>query len=445
MDTPHDTRRRLLAFGHRRAVLCGLTALAGASTAPAQNAAKLGAIRPAPANGSAVARGGAPEPFVPPPGATSTGKYKPSIFETFEDRRSAQGGLPAAFPPPADMSQVALVAPAKPKTAIDNTWNDMVNFLNGKPEAPMPNSAAPVPQGYTAPVQQGFAPPPMYAGPPAYRWYGWGTTTPGANPLAPHGHYPQASANWYAHSGATPGAFPVPPVNPFRPPPGNEPPQYLAGGPPAPLETSPVSIRSAEVPVRTIVRQPDPMSGAGNAPVMFGYPPGTFPVPTTPGLPSDMMPIAQTPEAHGFVPSVTGEPPPPGFFPGIPVQPGAPTMTAPPTPGAPVFAPDLQWQPVSGPITDGMPTDIPFSKNAPIAATGIVQAVAVEPADLERQVAVACRGLAQSVSIKPTGPGKLTVRLVSASEAQARRAAEEISKLPALRGHEVAFEAKFGR
>lgn len=51
---------------------------------------------------------------------------------------------------------------------------------------------------------------PVLAGPPAYRWYGWGTVTPGANPYAPTGQYPKASADWYTLTKATPGAFPVP-------------------------------------------------------------------------------------------------------------------------------------------------------------------------------------------------------------------------------------------
>ncbi len=68
---------------------------------------------------------------------------------------------------------------------------------------------------------------PVYAGPPAYRWYGWGTVTPGANPYAPSGHYPKASANWYQITGATPGAFPVPVVDPHRPPAGTDPPAYV--------------------------------------------------------------------------------------------------------------------------------------------------------------------------------------------------------------------------
>jgi len=43
---------------------------------------------------------------------------------------------------------------------------------------------------------------------PAYRWYGYGAPTPGANPYAPNGTYTQPSAEFYTQSGATPGAIP---------------------------------------------------------------------------------------------------------------------------------------------------------------------------------------------------------------------------------------------
>lgn len=84
---------------------------------------------------------------------------------------------------------------------------------------------------------------PVYAGPPAYRWYGWGTVTPGANPLAPNGQYPRASANWYQITGATPGAFPVPVTSTGQPLPGIDPPSYgtvqQPGAIPSPSFSSP--------------------------------------------------------------------------------------------------------------------------------------------------------------------------------------------------------------
>jgi hypothetical protein len=43
---------------------------------------------------------------------------------------------------------------------------------------------------------------------PAWKWYGYGTPTPGRNPFAPNGTYPAVPATWYTTSGTTPGAIP---------------------------------------------------------------------------------------------------------------------------------------------------------------------------------------------------------------------------------------------
>src|SRR5438309_5468056 len=45
-------------------------------------------------------------------------------------------------------------------------------------------------------------------GTPAWKWYGYGTPTPGRNPLAPNGAYAPVPANWYTTTGTTPGAVP---------------------------------------------------------------------------------------------------------------------------------------------------------------------------------------------------------------------------------------------
>ncbi len=98
---------------------------------------------------------------------------------------------------------------------------------------------------------------PVFAGPPAYRWYGWGSVTPGANAFAPNGVYPKASANWYSITGATPGAFPVPVMNPLRSPPGTEPPTYgVARVTPQPVV--PVSTQPAVSPWPQPPAQPSP-------------------------------------------------------------------------------------------------------------------------------------------------------------------------------------------
>lgn len=44
---------------------------------------------------------------------------------------------------------------------------------------------------------------------PAWKWYGYGTPTPGTNPLAPNGSYLSVPGNWYPSVGATPGAVPA--------------------------------------------------------------------------------------------------------------------------------------------------------------------------------------------------------------------------------------------
>src|SRR4051794_34263612 len=59
---------------------------------------------------------------------------------------------------------------------------------------PVPNQAAEVPPGSSSA--------------PAWKWYGYGTPTPGRNPLAPAGVYGAVPGNWYTASGATPGAVP---------------------------------------------------------------------------------------------------------------------------------------------------------------------------------------------------------------------------------------------
>jgi hypothetical protein len=49
---------------------------------------------------------------------------------------------------------------------------------------------------------------------PAWKWYGYGTPTPGRNPLAPNGIYAPVPVNWHTTSGTTPGAIPSGRVGP---------------------------------------------------------------------------------------------------------------------------------------------------------------------------------------------------------------------------------------
>ncbi len=165
---------------------------------------------------------------------------------------------------------------------------------------------------------------PVYAGPPAYRWYGWGSVTPGANPYAPTGIAPIASANWYAITGATPGAFPVPVMNPLRPAPGTEPPTYISR--PAP-RMPPVTYAAPGVPVSVAAPQPpaypQPESSRAQQPSAESQvpPPTISPLP----IPTATAPLSPTPEPPKSIAAVA-----------------VPTLAMPPAPVAPPIMPQTE-------------------------------------------------------------------------------------------------------
>ena len=182
---------------------------------------------------------------------------------------------------------------------------------SARPAAPPAAQPRPLEQPTAATPYRGTAAngAPVYAGPPAYRWYGWGSVTPGANPLAPAGQYPKASANWYSITGATPGAFPVPVMNPLRQPPGTEPPNYTATRPqPHPV----VPAASYPVPPQPGERPAQPTY---NRPAESKFMPAPHPMPAPPA--TTFLPA----------PAVGVAPPAPAFLP-PPVS--VPTITAPP-------------------------------------------------------------------------------------------------------------------
>ena len=163
---------------------------------------------------------------------------------------------------------------------------------------------------------------PVYAGPPAYRWYGWGSVTPGANPLAPAGQYPKASANWYAITGATPGAFPVPVGNTTaRTVVGTEPPSYgLAARTPPAQQQAPAPTQqsvSQQQPTRAVERQEPPRFNPGTGSKFMPGPDSTAGATQTPafnpapvGVPTLTPPPVTKPVATATVPTPTLPPPP---------------------------------------------------------------------------------------------------------------------------------------
>ena len=214
-------------------------------------------------------------------------------------------------PPVAPTAMAMATEPAKSGSLVGSAWKDVRGWMSTQTKATKAAITGP-PDAPTAPrvgqPQAAKAPPPanaplvgrapgggtVYAGAPAYRWFGWGTTTPGQNPYAPSGDYAPTSATWYAQTGATPGAFPVPVANPFRAPPGPTTPAYA-------VQPAPAAMPAPQAPpgFRAIARSQPQQAQTRPAPPPVSEPKWT---PTTvPTLPAPMM---QTPPIfRGQVPT----------------------------------------------------------------------------------------------------------------------------------------------
>jgi len=334
---------------------------------------------------------------------------------------------------------------------------------------PQPQSVSPHPPVSQQPMPTASTPfrgtaangAPVYAGPPAYRWYGWGSVTPGANPMAPTGEYPKASANWYSITGATPGAFPVPVMNPLRPAPGAEPPAYAAGRPRVPTQpavaSGPTRPEETEMP-RYAPPSESKFVGGPAAPAQPSAPPSAPQVPwRDPISPPAPAPVATT------LPAV---PPTPAFE---PMQPLAPALPPKPVPvGSPSPLPtsvteppqfeETQWQAPNQPTqvapgtwgpAGGTPSPEPappadpppnWSGRAPvrpIVARGQVSDNNSDPiAALIRQM---CQGRATGVEVRKASQKKLIVCFEIRGAAEAQKLVAEISKRPELTAYQIDF------
>lgn len=314
----------------------------------------------------------------------------------------------------------------------------------------------------------------VYAGPPAYRWYGWGSVTPGANPYAPTGQSPPASANWFSITGATPGAFPVPVASPYRQHTGTEPPSYI------PVPNYRVASASAASMPAPAITMPAPASAV--QPHTLGTPPSATIPP-----PADLSRV-EPPTMPFPAPTPTITPPPPIVIPG-PVMPGdhlvpgpgdpeppirpataVPTITplpplnvidATPAPTGPAplpvsvtedrtnwQSPNTQpspgeWSPAGGmkrPAPDATapePNWGSLKRPAQSIARGQVGETQPEPAaDLIRRV---CDGRAHDVDIRWTGSKRLSVHIRCRTTFEADRLMREISARPELAPLQIDF------
>lgn len=310
--------------------------------------------------------------------------------------------------------------PEKSRGFVGGTIDAVKGMFGGKSE---PTADIP-PAGRTptvAPYQPQPQPAPgMYAGPPAYRWYGYGSPTPGTNPYAPNGLSPKASANWYTTTGATPGAFPVPVAVGPRPS-GFEPPAY-ASTPPADghyLAGTRIPMAESARPHTESVEPPRPV--ASSEPQI---PYGSGSVIATPPQASDLNPDLQWQPvtARSLQPIASS-------------RPYTPPM---PAPAPPPAAADPGWAPVSRPLPNNP---------APAPSISMIrgQAPDYDGADLYAVIRSTCFGRADEVSVTRLGPLKLHVRLKTPTEADARDAAALVSRLPQLKPYTVTFEATVAR
>lgn len=216
---------------------------------------------------------------------------------------------------------------------------------------PQPATAPPQPTASTAFRGTGTNGAPVFAGPPAYRWYGWGSVTPGANPLAPTGQYPKASANWYQITGATPGAFPVPVTAGARSPAGTEPPTYgLAARTPAPAPVVPASAPPfVERPEPSKFPAPEPRGTP--APTLGALPPPSFSPPAVP------VPALTPPPIPSKSAAISPTLPPP-------TMPPAPVTVLPPA----LPKPELPPPTVPAVSATAAPAPVTASKTEPVAA-----------------------------------------------------------------------------
>jgi len=283
--------------------------------------------------------------------------------------------------------------------------------------APPPLTGNPEPAGDPSMPFRGVASngAPVMAGPPAYRWYGYGTVTPGANQFAPNGQYPKASANWYGVTGATPGAFPVPVVNPYRGTPGNEPPSYV-GVPPT---------RSMELPKATAV-VPPVHAGVRPSPGM------------NTGTPT--MPPIGTIGTGGSLPPL----PAPVGVPTMPISaPAKPTMKL-SKPGPEPLPPSLDssWSP--GMPTPVLPPPNLFSEPGAklIQQELVARAQMPEPGKTDSIIASihgVIRDRATGIDVRYNSTRKLTVCFEVKSTTDATRLVKDISARPELAPFAIDF------
>jgi hypothetical protein len=405
-------------------------------------------LSPAVATPEPVARAAEPETTtfqsVFPPGqasAASKSNSPPSPWAGVMMQQAPASAGPSDTPQKKDEPSV-----------FGRAWNSVKGAFSSTPQNG-PDATAKNPQTTNQRPQSGGPnqkDPRFYTAPPAYRWYGWGTTTPGLNIYAPDGYtYPAGSARWFVHTGATPGAFPAagPPAM-TRVSEGGEPPVYV--GQPVvqrPLITSepPMAPRVGS----TVTPPPGVVTGSMPTPAPVVAAPRSVVMPSSPAV-----------ESPAVVPTVPVQSTP------TPVDSAPQSMTR-PTPDA-----DPLWQPAREPNA-ATGSIIPSDSRATTDRSAVISAVSVTPADavdpgwmpakgvltqvvtpavagvptetlleLERAVREACRTSVTVTELASPGPGKLTVKYTAPTVSAAEEAVITVTRMAQLKPYVVEFDGR---
>lgn len=422
----------------------------------------------------------------------------PAAGKTGGDVRPAGGVAPA--PRPFSFTAQPGIPPTVPFKGFEKTKATPGAAQPGGPTTPHGGESG-LPADASTPLR-GMATngAPVLAGPPAYRWYGYGSVTPGANTFAPAGQYPKASANWFSVTGATPGAFPVPVMNPYRQAPGSEPPTYpvtgtargpavrpptqspptaIGGLPTVPVHRSPAGVGGSATPPVVAPRRDTstpvvaPRTGMMSAPPTSGMiaPDSKFPISHQVGVPALVQPpgvaASSPPVATSGLPEIPSLPPVPPVRTAIPAshppllatKPAAPSGPAPlpvsltdevrwqSSPDAPSTAEPGTWMPVpSKPRGPAVPSMNPGSGPGAVNTAALRSVARGQMPDAGRpdDPAIAliggiCHARAEGLDVRWAGSKKLMVCFEVRGEPDATRLVKDICARPELAPLQIDF------
>jgi hypothetical protein len=364
----------------------------------------------------------------------------------------AAASLPSASPTP----RSTLDTPSR-RTHWDNISLPIVRLFSTTPPTPVSSTPAATtthfPHAQTpfrGTNAQGAT---IYAGPPAYRWYGYGATTPPAFLIQSQGQYPRASADWYHITGATAGAFPVPVLAPptttvEAPSPSVTSPQSVTP-PPASMGNAPTTPGVLPPPIRptpAVLQQSNAAPLTRNTEHVMPQSVISPPAPDPRALPTPISPLH--PSSVHVSPATVSTPAPheanrlqPAIFPTLPPSSPLDSYHPPLGPASPVPTPEHSpWKPAaprsgreafpSSSLSNSEPVRRDISGSFPVIARGQLGETPVDFTTLLLEQITA--GQARHLQVRWISPTHLEIAWESSHPTDAERLVRLISAHPDL-------------